>query len=60
MGWSYRRKTEKINEANIESALQAIRNGTKVRTTARLFNVPKGTLQHRVKDAKKPKRYLQV
>lgn len=60
MGRSYRRKTAKVSEKAMADALEAVKKGQHVRTAARYYNVPRGTLQHRVKLADKPKRSIQV
>lgn len=60
MGRTFERKTPKVSSADMENALMAVKSGTKVRTAARLFNVPRGTLQHRVKNERKPKHSQQV
>lgn len=48
MGRSYNRKTEKKDPEVIKQALAAIRDGGKIRTIARAFNVPRTTLRCRL------------
>lgn len=49
MGRDFIRKTPKVSAAALEQAIKAVQNGEKVRTAARIFDVPRGTLQRRVK-----------
>lgn len=60
MSRSYRRKKEKKDPAAMENAVAAVRNGANVRTVARTFNVPRGSLQYRLKHPLKAKRANQV
>lgn len=47
MGRSFKRKTPKVSEDALQKAIEAVRAGGSLRTSARLFGVPRTTLRRR-------------
>lgn len=49
MGRDFKRKTPKVSASALQQAIEAVQKGEKVRTAARNYGVPRGTLQRRAK-----------